>query len=158
MIYYDEPVWTVPELLSGTRAVTGLILMQSIYSVRAALFFFYLLFVLRLLLRHEWAAAFVFAALFGMLATLNSDHPGVDGVSTFLYFSMLAGAVLRWGLTTLAVAMFVGNLVLMVPATEGSFSSLDRAIAAVGERWAFVIWDAAIWADVIPLSSTRCAT
>ena len=38
-------------------------------------------------------------------------------VSTFLYFGMFAVAVLRWGLTSLAVGVLVGDLLLIAPAT-----------------------------------------
>jgi hypothetical protein len=83
--------------------VAGYFTMQAIYSVCSALFFFYLLFLLRVFLRNQWAAALAFVTVFALLDALDSEQPVIEGATTFLYFAMLAAAVLRWGVTTLAV-------------------------------------------------------
>jgi serine/threonine-protein kinase len=142
-LYSDEPAWIEPDLLLGTRAIVGVIIMQLINSVRSALFFFFLLFLLRVLLRNQWAAAVAFALIFALLEAAASGQPLIHAVTALVYFSTLALAVLRWGLTTLAVAMFVANLLLMAPATtrlsawyvESTFLIIGTALAVAA--WAF---------------------
>ena len=59
----------------------------------------------------------VFAAIFALLNALDSHQPVIDSVSTFLYFGMFSITVVRWGLTSLAVGVLVGDLLLIAPAT-----------------------------------------
>ena len=113
-LYQDTPVWTDPALLLGVRSVAGHVVMQVIYAARSALFLFYLLFLFRVLLRNQWAAGIVFVLLFSVIDALDSDTPLLEGATTFLYFGMLAAAVLRWGLVTLTTAMLVASLLLIV--------------------------------------------
>ena len=99
------------------RGTVGQILMQSLYAMRTALFIFFLLFLLRALLRNQWIAALAIVVIFTGLNMLTSDHPLADGATTFLYFALAAAAVLRFGLTTLAVSVLVANLLDVAPAT-----------------------------------------
>jgi Protein kinase domain len=117
LVYQDNPAWGDTDVLLGVRAGAARLIMQVLYAVRSALLFFYLLFLLRVLLRNQWAAAAAFALIFAAIDALDSASPWFEGATTLLYFSMLAVAVLRWGLTTLAVALFVANLLLNFPAT-----------------------------------------
>jgi serine/threonine-protein kinase len=117
MYYQDTPNWISTDLLLGSRAVAGYLVMQALYALRSALFVFFLLFMLRVLLRRQIAAAVALVALFATLDALDSAHPLFEGAMTALYFSMLAAAVLRWGIVTLSVAMLSANLVLSAPAT-----------------------------------------
>ena len=63
---------------------------------------------------------------------------------TFVYFSMFAVAVLRWGLTTLAVGVLVADLLLIVPATTSLSAwylgemTLVLVIPLALASWAFV--------------------
>ena len=88
-------------------------------------------------------AALVFGAIFSLVIALDSHQPIIDAVSTFLYFGMFAVAVLRWGLTTLAVAVLVGDLLLMAPVTTNlsawyiGQTILVTAIPVVLASWAF---------------------
>jgi serine/threonine-protein kinase len=113
----DLPLWTSTDLLSGPRTVGGQMAMQAVYAGRSALFFFYLLFVFRVVLRNQWAAAVLFVMLFAVTDALDSRTPWLEAASTALYMAMLAAAVLRWGLVTLATAMLAANLMVLVPAT-----------------------------------------
>ena len=134
LTYQDTGGWAAPELLLGVRGMSRHLIMQVLYAVRSALLFFYLLFILRVLLRNQWAAALAFVLLFAVIDALDSATPLFEAATTFVYFSMLAVAVLRWGLTTLTVALFVGNVLLNVPATTDfsarylSVSTLELAI------------------------------
>jgi serine/threonine-protein kinase len=112
----NDVSWPPTELLLGGRAIAGSIVMQLVYAVRGAMLFFFLIFLLRVVLRNQWAAALAFVALWTVLDALDSDAPLVEGTTTALYSAMLAFAVLRWGLTTLTVGVFVANLLLNAPA------------------------------------------
>ena len=106
------------ELLLGLRGTLGVVLEQAPYAIRNVLLYFFLLFLLRLLLRNQWAAAFAFAVLFAALNALsNQDFPWLGALIGFMYFGSGAIAVLRWGLLSYAVAHFTSAILLNVPAT-----------------------------------------
>ncbi len=105
------------ELLEGVRPSLGVILQEAPYAIRNTLLYFFLLFVLRVVLRREWMAALAFAAMFGVLSALMEEQPMVEGAVGFVYFGAAALAILRWGLLSLAVASFAMALLLDVPAT-----------------------------------------
>jgi hypothetical protein len=144
MYYQDTPNWTSTELLLGSRAVAGYLVMQALYALRSALFVFFLLFMLRVLLRRQIAAAVALVALFATLDALDSTHPLFEGAMTAVYFSMLAAAVLRWGIVTLSVAMLSANLVLSAPATTSlsawyiDATALTLLLPLALAVWAFV--------------------
>jgi hypothetical protein len=106
------------ELLASARSTAGLVFREAPYAIRNVLLFFFLLFVLRRLLRNQWLAALAFASIFAVLNALgNPNAPWVGMVAGFLYFGSGAFAVLRWGLLSFAVGMFVTALLLDIPAT-----------------------------------------
>ena len=80
------------ELLSGLRSTAGVVLEAAPYAIRNVLLFFFLLFVLRVLLRNQWSAALAFAGIFSVLGALgNETRPWLDAMLSFLYFG--TGAV-----------------------------------------------------------------
>jgi serine/threonine-protein kinase len=117
MLLSESPFWPSTELLVGTREVIGMVIQVGIYAIRTGLFFFFLLFLLRVLLRNQWAAAIAFAALFAALDGLTSTSPLLNATISFVYCIILAVAVVRWGLTAVAVGMLVANLLINLPAT-----------------------------------------
>lgn len=105
------------DLLLGARSSANEILTQGLYAIRNALLMVFLLAMLRVLLRRQWAAALAFIVLFTALNALGSDRPIADASRSFVYFSMFAAVVLRWGLTSLTVGILIADLILSVPAT-----------------------------------------
>ena len=106
------------EILSGLRGTLGVVLEQAPYAIRNVLLYFFLLFVLRLLLRNQWAAALTFAGLIALLNALgNEQSPWLGALTGFLYFGSGAVAVLRWGLLSFAVAHFVTAILIVIPTT-----------------------------------------
>ena len=104
-----------PELLSGLRSTLASFFTNGARAMRTGLAFFMLLFVLRTLLRKQWAAALAFAALFATLDFVGSDQPLVDGPTSFVLMLMIAAVVVRFGLLSLAVSVFVTNTLVSVP-------------------------------------------
>jgi serine/threonine-protein kinase len=135
--------WVETSLLLHTRQAAGTLLMQAVYAVRTALFFFYLIFVFRLLLRNQWVAALAFVAVFTLLDALDPSRAALQLLNTFVYFAVLAFAVLRWGLTALTAAVLTAGLLLNMPATTdlsswhmGSTILLATVLLALA-GWAF---------------------
>jgi hypothetical protein len=131
------------ELLLGARSIAGEMIAHTIYGMRSALMIFYLLFVLRVLLRNQWAAAAAVTVTFAGLNMLAATDPLVSGIVTLLYFGLLAVAVLRWGLTSLFVAFVVADLLLITPTTTDRSAWYLGATIVVGllpvaiATWAF---------------------
>jgi serine/threonine-protein kinase len=110
-------IWPSIDLMLGMRSTAGEILTRALYAARTGLLMVFVLVMLRVATRSQWAAAAGFVLLFTALNALDSDRPAVDTIRTAIYFSMFAAAVLRWGLTTLTVGVFVADLMLILPAT-----------------------------------------
>ncbi|MFZ0480257.1 MAG: serine/threonine-protein kinase [Terriglobales bacterium] len=111
-----------PQMLStdyllGLRTTLGGWIVQLPGGIQGTLFFFIILVALRYLLRNRWAAAAGFVVVFTTLNSLNSPHPWIAVASGILVYSIAAFALVRFGLITLAVAVFVANTTLNVPVT-----------------------------------------
>jgi predicted Ser/Thr protein kinase len=105
------------QLLLGGRQALGIWFANVVQCVSGTLQFFFLLFLLRVVLRNKWLAATVFVAIFTVLNTLRSDHPQILVWVWLLVYAIAAFAVSRFGLVTLAVALFTANVILNVPFT-----------------------------------------
>jgi serine/threonine-protein kinase len=109
------------ELLTGMRSTVGLVLQGVPYAMRNVLFYFFLLFMLRVVLRRQWAGAAAFGGLFALLGAVgNNGSPWLNGAVALVYFGSGAVVVLRWGLLSYAVGIFISELLLKIPATLDS--------------------------------------
>jgi len=104
------------ELLAGLRSTIGVALSKIPYGVRNGLFYFFLLFIFRVLLRRSWAAAVAFTLLFTLLGALDA-HPIVSSLTSAAYFGLGAFAVLQWGVLSLIVGVFVTGVLADAMAT-----------------------------------------
>ena len=117
------------DVLTGVRGTAGVVLERAPYAIRNVLFFFFLLFVVRRVVRSQWGAALIFAGTFALLSALgNDDHPWVNALISFLYFGSGAFVVLRWGLVSFATGLFVSELLINLPATVDTVRVVLRAI------------------------------
>ena len=105
------------EYLMGGRYALGAWLIQIPGAIQGTLLFFFLLFVLRVLLRKEWLAAIVFVALWVALKTLGSDYPWIDGSAWALLYGVAVIVAFRFGFVALAVGIFATDLLINVPLT-----------------------------------------
>ncbi len=106
------------DVLTGVRGTLGVVLERAPYAIRNVLLFFFLLFVIRRVVRSEWGAALIFAGTFALLSALgNDEHPWLNALISFLYFGSGAFVVLRWGLVSFATGLFVSDLLVHLPAT-----------------------------------------
>jgi serine/threonine-protein kinase len=129
------------EYLMGGRNVLGVALAQLPGAIQGTLVFFIVLIALRSLLRHPWAGAAGFVVIFTTLKSLGSSHPLLEMANGLLIYGIAAVALVRFGLITLAVAVFVANVMLNVPITFdfSRFYATAAMIVPVGVL-ALAIW------------------
>lgn len=105
------------EYLMGGRSTLGALLTQIPGAIQGTLVFFIILIALRSLLRNRWAGAAGFVVIFTFLRVLGSSHPLLEAANAALIYGIAAFALVRFGLITLAVAVFVANTMLNIPIT-----------------------------------------
>ena len=108
------------EVLAGARGTLATCLSGGSHAIRETLFFFFLIFLLRVVLRNQWLAAAAFALIFAAVNLGSASHPILNGVTSFLILGGLAFVVLRWGILAMAVAFLVSNLIGNAPFTAHS--------------------------------------
>lgn len=111
-----------PSMYSGTyllsaHSALGAWLSNIPNTIRATLLFFFLLFVLRVILRREWLAGAVFVVIWTVQNVLGSDYPLIDAACTMVIYAIAVIVVLRVGFVALAIAIFSNNLLINVPFT-----------------------------------------
>jgi hypothetical protein len=126
--------------LAGARGSLALVFSAIAHAVREALFFFFLIFLLRALLRNQWAAGVVLALIVASSNLLQS-HPFFNMSVAFLLLFGLAFLVLRWGLLSLCAAILF-NEVTNVPGARTSAwyfggTAFLLAVAVALAVWAF---------------------
>jgi len=110
-------------------------------SISSVLLMFLLLFLFRVLLRKSWLAAIAFILLFTALKSVSSNYPALEWPIQAILYTSLAVAAVRFGLVTLAVALYTGDMALNVPATlNPSAWYFTSAILALGTIAALAIW------------------
>jgi serine/threonine-protein kinase len=86
-------------------------------AVQGGLLFFFLLFVMRVVLRKQWLAVAAFALLFTVPAALDSNQPWADFPIFVVIYGTAAYFLVRFGLVTLGAAVFGVDVMLNVPFT-----------------------------------------
>jgi len=130
---------TIP--LTGARGAFTVLFSAAPHAIREALFFFFLIFLLRALLKNQWIAGVAFALIFASLNLAESGHPIFNTFISFLVLFALAFLVLRWGLLSSAVALLFMNAT-NVPGPQPSAWYFQGAVvvlvgAAAAGIWAF---------------------
>ncbi len=131
-------------LLLGLRSTLGVVLEEAVYAIRNPLFYFFILFALRMMLRSQWAAMIAFTAFFTVLNALGNDQVWRGAVVGLLYFGTGAFVIVRFGgLLAFVVGAFVSSLLFDVVLTLDSsawyFGSnvFILAIVVALTAWAF---------------------
>jgi hypothetical protein len=99
----------------GGRQVLGSWIQNISVSILGTLEFFFLIFLLRVVLRNQWLALVCFIGILTAINTLQSDHPQIVWPIWLLVYTLAAGAVSRFGLVVLAAAIFTANILLNLP-------------------------------------------
>jgi hypothetical protein len=112
-----EPSFHRIDYLEGVRATLGAWTLQVPGAVRGTLMFFFMLFILRVLLRNQWLAAAAFVAIWTSFQALGTTHPFIDLPSLLAIYIVAAVALVRFSLVTLAVAVYIADSVGNLPIT-----------------------------------------
>jgi hypothetical protein len=103
--------------LDGMRPALGQMLTAIPTSVRSALVFFFLLFVLRMILRNQWLAVAAFVGLFVAIGLPGSHYPGIDLFEIVVTYGLAAIVLTRLGLLAGVAGLFVHDALLNLPVT-----------------------------------------
>lgn len=109
------PQLPASEYLAGTRSTLSVWLMRIPGTVQATLGFFFLLFVLRVVLRKQWLASAGFAVVFTLMSTLGNPHMEIVMPTMLVVYLIAAVVVWRFGLLPLATGIFVTDLAVNIP-------------------------------------------
>jgi serine/threonine-protein kinase len=105
------------DYLLGARGTATALLYQIPSSISGTLIFFFLIFLLRVILRKQWLAAAGFTLIYGVLKILGTDHPFVETPLVIIVYAVAAIVVVRFGLVALASGIFTADLLANVPLT-----------------------------------------
>ncbi len=105
------PTWTDEDLLLGLRATLGAWLARGPRNVRDGLLFFFLLFLLRVLLRSPWRGAAAFVVLLTLPMALGNSNMLLGAAAGVAIYGLAALVVLRYGLLALTAAFCFAGFV-----------------------------------------------
>jgi serine/threonine-protein kinase len=112
-----EPSFDNTDYLQGARSALGAWMVNVPAAVQGTLMFFFMLFIFRVLLRNRWLAAAVFVAIWTAIQTLGGDHLAINIPTWIAIYAIAALALVRFGLVTLAAAVFTADSMGNVPMT-----------------------------------------
>jgi serine/threonine-protein kinase len=95
--------------LMGIRSTLAQLMIGMPHAITQSLIFFFLLFLLRVLLRNPWLGAAACVLLFSLLNGLSNDQPLLAGTVAFVLNGLGALVVLRFGILALGVGWFIDN-------------------------------------------------
>ncbi|HET8925097.1 MAG TPA: serine/threonine-protein kinase [Candidatus Acidoferrum sp.] len=110
-----QPQFPNTEFLLGFRETSANWLANLVISIQSTLVFFFVLVLLRVLVRNRWLAAALFVALFSATKIIGSDYPMIETPMWLIIYSIAAVAVVRFGLIVLAVGIVMVNVLLNLP-------------------------------------------
>jgi predicted Ser/Thr protein kinase len=113
----DSPAIADSGFLLDARRVLGNWLVRVLWEVQGTLIFFFLLFLLRVVLRNKWLAATVFVAIWVSFKSLGAEHLPIHILAMTLIYGLAAFAMIRFGLITLVTSFFVTDVLLNLPMT-----------------------------------------
>lgn len=130
------------ELLLGLRSTFGVVLQEALYAIRNVLLYFFILFVLRMMLRSQWAALVAFTAFFSLLNALGNDSFWLGGLAGLLYYGTGALVIVRLGgLLSFVVGAFVSSLLFDVVLTlDSSVWYFGNTVVVLAVVAALTVW------------------
>jgi serine/threonine protein kinase len=105
------------EILQGIRETVAAVLALIVASIQTTLVFFFLIVLLRVLVKNRWLAGATFVLLYTVPKVLGSEHPLMETPIWLIIYALAALAVVRFGLIVLAMAVFTVDILLNVPVT-----------------------------------------
>ena len=127
----------------GARGTLAAVIFQIPSSISATLMFFFLIFLLRVILRKQWLAAAGFTLIYSTLKVVSSDHPWIDLPLVVVVYAVAAIVVVRFGLVALFFGIFTADLLANVGTTTDFSAWYANAtlfpflVVAALAAWAF---------------------
>jgi serine/threonine protein kinase len=112
-----RPILASPDFLQGTRETVAVCLTSIVSSIQTTFIFFFLIVLLRVLVKNRWLAASIFVLLFTVPKVLGSDHPLIEIPVWLVIYGVAAIAMVRFGLIVLALGVLTVDALLNVPIT-----------------------------------------
>ena len=112
-----RPILASTDFLQGTREAVAVCLSSIVSSIQTTFIFFFLIVLLRVLVKNRWLAALIFVLLFATPKVLGSDHPLMELPVWLVIYSVAAIAMVRFGLIVLALGVLTVDALLNVPIT-----------------------------------------
>jgi len=113
----DRPLLANTDILEGFRESVAVGLLNIVSSIQSTLIFFFLIVLLRVLVRNRWLAAAIFTLIFTVPKVLGSDHPYIETPIWLAIYGIAAFTVVRFGLIVLAMGVLTVDVLLNVPIT-----------------------------------------
>jgi serine/threonine-protein kinase len=113
----DRPQLANTDILEGFRESVAVGLLNIVTSIQTTLIFFFLLVLLRVLVRNRSVAAAIFTLIFTVPKVLGSDHPYIETPIWLAIYGIAAFTVVRFGLIVLAMGVLTVDVLLNVPIT-----------------------------------------
>lgn len=130
----DSPNQGSTNVLLGIRSTLTVCFTSIPHGIRETLMFFFIIFLLRVVLRNQWLACAGFTLIFATLSYLQSSHPIVNGAVGLLVYSLISFVVLRFGLLAMAVYIFVDGL------TSGVQPTMQTSSWYLGNNLFLLAW------------------
>jgi hypothetical protein len=112
-----RPQLSNAEFLLGTRESVALGLAAIVSTIQTTLVFFFMIVLLRVLVRNRWVAGAIFVLLWTIPKVLGSEHILIETPIWIIIYGVAAFAVVRYGLIVLAAAVLTVDVLLNVPLT-----------------------------------------
>jgi len=116
-LHGGEPSFPSLNALLGVRHEIAEMLNAVPDALSSSMIFFFMLFLLRVLLRKEWITAAAFVAIMSAVAAIGSATPWMDMIESGLMLAVLAFVLLRFGLLVAIVAFTSLGLLNACPPT-----------------------------------------
>ena len=107
----SPPAGTYLDTLLGIRPALSVVIQRIGVGLIASLLFFLLFFLLRIILRKEWLAAIAFTLFFVIPRGVNTSYPITTIPASILVYGMIVFMLLRCGVLSLVVTIFITDLV-----------------------------------------------
>jgi len=130
------------DVLLGLRSTLGVVLQEGFYAIRNVLFYFFILFAMRMMLRSQWAAVIAFTAFFVVLQALGNDQHWIGALLGLLYFGTAALVIVRFGgLLAFVVGAFVSSLLFdVIPTLDASAWFFGETMLLVAIVVGLTVW------------------
>jgi hypothetical protein len=130
-VLHDPPSLHPPQLLTGVRAIMAVLSCSLVWSMFLGFVSLFLLFLLRVILRYQWAASAMFIVVLATTESLGSESLLLSWIVNALGWIVCLLALVRFGLLATVAGILFYILVSWFPITM-QFSAWYSGIGLTG--------------------------